>query len=386
MSPILGGLLLGYVCLLVDLVRRRATYPWQRNAQIDGLVLAPVAGFLVLVLPARGLFVLDLVLFGLVVVGSLVGALAWVGLVRLPTKPTNYRRRWLNGVADLAELFKPLAPVRGAWRWSRPLRWCLRWPRRYLGLRRLGVRGWRGARLVGQWFAPAQVERLGWPGRDLQMLVGGDRWLAERGPYATWDADVFIDTVDATGRPAADYTTDVAWPILYRLGFDEAGEDPAEFIRYATLRDPEIGIDLALKYARGPWHIPSEVFPTIFRALRRAGAEPDDLTRYLDRLAAERPRIDEYHNGWAGLAAWVEHDGAAFVAARTSVTRSRWNADDVCDRWRSWHEVGERSPDLPPALWHAAGFSVAEALELIDAGDPPDAEVLAGLAALRRSP
>jgi hypothetical protein len=374
--------------MIIDLVPRRTSPDWRRYGQIDGVVLAPVAGFAVLVRPflATGpdpgvLFVLDLVLFALLVVASLAGALAWFGVVRLPKRAEYYDRVWLNALADLVEILKPLAPVRGVWRWSRPLRWCLRRPRTSLGLRRLGVRGWRGVGLVGRWFAPAQVERLGWPGRDLQMLVGGSARLIESGPYSGWDADAFIDTVHATDRPPADYTTEVSWANLYRLGMQDAGE----FVRYAKLRDPEVGIDLALRYASGTWHIPYEVFPTIYRGLERAGAEAGDLTTFLDRIHSEGRRIDAYQNGWAGLAAWVEHDGWAYVGPLPLVTLNRWNPDRVCARWRSWHEVGERAPGLQPALWDAAGFTIAEALELLAAGDPPDAEVLAGLAALRRS-
>jgi hypothetical protein len=388
-SPIVGVLLLGYVCLIIDLVRRRTEYPWQRNSQIDGVVLAPLAGFLVLVRPfladgsrPRPLVALDLVLFALLAVASLIGALAWAGVVRLPEGAKFYHRRWLNGLADLAETVKPLAPVRGGWRWSRPLRWCLLHPRAYLGLRRLGVRGWRGARLVGRWFTPAQVERLGWPARDLQMVVGGYTLLPDFGPYAGWDAERFIDTVHATDRPPADFTTDVSWGSLYRLGHDDAA---SEFLRYAKLRDPELGIDLALRYASGTWHIPYDAFPAIYRGLEHAGAQRREMTMFLDRLSGERDRAEEYQNGWAGLAAWIEHDGQAYVDALTSVNRHKWDPDPVCERWRSWHVVGERAPHLQPALWYAAGFTIAEALEMLDAGDPPEAEVLAGLAALRKS-
>jgi hypothetical protein len=382
-SPIVGVLLLGHVGLIVDLVRRRGDHPWRRHSQIDGLVLAPVVGIVVLVWPSRSgvLFGLDLLLFGLIATGSVVGALAWAGVVRLPKGPEYSDRVGMNYLADLAERFRPLSPVRWLWSGSRPLWWCLRRPRTYLRLRRLGVRGWRGVRLVGRWFSPAQVTRLGWPPRDLQMLVGGGFAMSEKGPAAGWDADAFIDTVHASDRPSTDYTTDVSWLFLSELGRD----DNTEFLRYAKLRDPEVGIAMALTYSRFPSAIPSEVFPAMYRGLRRAGVDAGEMTLLLSRIGLERHRIDAYQNGWAGLAAWVEHDGPAFVGPEPVIVRRTWNADRVCERWRSWREVGDRAPHVQPALWHAAGFTVAEALQMIEAGEAVDAEVLAGLAALRRS-
>jgi hypothetical protein len=61
------------------------------------------------------------------------------------------------------------------------------------------------------------------------------------------------------------------------------------------------------------------------------------------------------------------------------------DADTYLRPWRDWTPVAERAPHVEPALWAAAGFTVDDALAMIDAGGEPDTEVLLGLAALRRT-
>ena len=288
--------------------------------------------------------------------------------------------QWLTAVGGLLLLGVLWWVFAGGGRLSRPLVWCLLRPRAYRGLRRAGVRGVRGVSLVGQWFTPAQVRRLGWPGATLQLLVGGPGWRSAVGlDTSGWDADAFIGAVHAGGRRWSDYTASTTWLSLFRLGAEDAGE----FVRYAKAREPRVGIDVALRYGLAEQRIPYDVFPTMLRGLERGGAkEPALMRRLLDELAlAGRRDHDGYQGGWAGLAAWVDLDGEAYVRA---LRRSAWEPDDVFERWLSWREVGERAPDLQPALWHAAGFGVEEAIELLDAGEPPDVDTLAGLAALRR--
>jgi hypothetical protein len=280
-------------------------------------------------------------------------------------------------------MIAPSTPAVAAWRWSRPVRWCLRRPRTWRHLRRVGIRGVRGVSLVGQWFAPGQVARLGWPGWTLQLLVGAYGWRrASDLDSSRWTADRFIRTVHSSGRPWADYTTSTPWRSLFRLG----AEDTTEFVRYAAAREPRVDIDLALRYGLAETAIPYDVFPALYRGLERAGATPAERHRLLDELVAEAMRaVDRYHDGWAGLAAWVEHDGPAYVGSlRRAAGRGGWDPAPVFARWRSWRPVADRAPGVQPAVWHAAGIGVAEALTMLDAGDPPDGDVLAGLAALRR--
>lgn len=258
--------------------------------------------------------------------------------------------------------------------------WCVLRPRTTRALRLAGIRGVRGVSLVGQWFSPAQVRRLGWPGPTLQLLVGGFGWRREIGYDSSgWDADAFIDAVHASGRRWSDYTAASTWFGLVPLGI----EDTTEFVRYAKAREPRVDIDVALRYGLPPRQVPHDVFPAIHRGLELAGAtDPDLRRRLLDEVArAGRDDLGSYQDGWAGLAAWVEHDAPAFVTAMTYATYDR---STHFERWRSWREVGERAPCLQPALWHAAGFTVDEALEMIEGGDIPDRDTLAGLAALRR--
>jgi hypothetical protein len=288
--------------------------------------------------------------------------------------------QWLAALVGLLLLGALWWTIVDGGRRSRPLLWCLLRPRVYRGLRRAGVRGVRGVSLVGQWFTPAQVRRLGWPGATVQLLVGSSGWRGATGiDTSGWDADAFIATVHAGGRRWSDYTASTTWFSLFRLGVEDTGE----FVRYATARDPRIDIDVALRYGLAEQRIPFDVFPTIVGALERAGAkEPALMRRLLDELAVAGHRdLDGYLGGWAGLAAWVEHDAPAYVRA---LRRSAWEPDEVFERWLSWRGVGERAPHLQPALWHAAGFTVDEATGLLDAGDAPDNDTLAGLAALRR--
>jgi hypothetical protein len=386
LAPAVGVLLLGFLCAFLDSVR--AATDRRRQPPLDGVVLGLLAGLGYLVWPFDGpgrdrpvLFAVDVVLLVLLVTGSTVAVLARAQVVTVPGRPAPHRPGWVEALAAIPEQVTPSAPVVAFWRWSRPVRWCLRRPGTYRALRRLGVRGVRGVSLVGQWFTPAQVTRLGWPGPGLQLLVGGFGW--RRGSdldSSGWTADAFTATVHATGRSWLDYTTSTSWRSLFRIGVEDTGE----FVRYAAAG---VDLDEALRYGLADQRIPYDVFPVLDRALERAGAGPPERRRLLDELVAESRRdLDAYQDGWAGLAAWVEHDGAAFVAALRRAARPvAWDPGPVFGRWRSWRKVAGRAPGLQPALWDAAGLTADEALAMIDAGDPPDAEVLAGLAALRRT-
>lgn len=385
-APGVGVLLLAFLWAFVDCVRRfpdRRRYP-----PVDGVVLCLMIGVGYLVWPWHGpgrdrpaLFAVDVVLLVLLVAAATVAVLVRAHVVTLPPRSAPRRTDRVEALCAVPELIVPSAPAVAFWRWSRPVRWCLRRPGTYRALRRLGVRGTKGVGLVGQWFTPAQVARLGWSGPVLQLLVGGFGWRRDSDLDSSgWTADAFVATVRATGRPWLDYTTSTSWRVLFRLGT----EDTAGFVRYARA-----GVDLgeALRYGLGAAPVPFEVFPTLDRALERCGAGPAERQRLLDGLVAESHRgLDAYRDGWAGLAAWMEHDGEAYVASLRRAARPvAWDPEPVFARWRSWREVTARKPDTQPALWDAAGLSVDEALAMIDAGDPPDAEVLAGLAALRRT-
>jgi hypothetical protein len=385
LAPAVGVLLLGFLWVFVAGVRTSSYL--RHHPPIDGVVLALLLGVGYLVWPFDGpgrdrpvLFAVDVALLVLLVAGSVVAGLAWANVITLPTRTVRPGHEWAEALYSLPDLIAPSSPLRALCRWSRPLWWCLRRPRVYGRLRRLGVRGVRGVSLVGQWFTPAQVVRLGWPGPGLHLTVGGFGWRRDSDlDTSGWTADAFIRAVHATGRPWLDYTTSTSWRSLHRLGV----EDTAEFVRYARAG---ADLDEALRYGLAAARIPYDVFPTLDRALERAEVQPPERQRLLDELVAEAHRdLDAYQDGWAGLAAWVGYDGAALVGSlRRSPGPGRWDPEPVFERWRSWRKVAGRAPGLQPALWDAAGLTLDEALTMIDAGDPPDAEVLAGLAALRR--
>ncbi|GAA1028391.1 hypothetical protein GCM10009557_13250 [Virgisporangium ochraceum] len=388
LAPAVGVVFLGFLWAFVDGTRRFTNL--HRYAPIDGVVLVLLCSVGYMVWPFDGpgrhrpvLLAVDVVLLVLLVAGSVVAVLAWLRVLTFPALPPS-RREWVEALGTLPELIAPSAPAVALWRWSRPAWWCLRRPRTWRRLRRLGVRGVRGVHLVGQWFTPDQVARLGWAGPTLQLLVDT---VGRRGWHdvdrSGWDAGTFIRTVHAAGRPSGDYVDSASWRTLFRLGVD----DTTEFVRYAAARDPRVDLDVALRYGLGG--IPYDVYPTLHRALDSAldsaGARPAEWQRLLDQLVVEATGgLDDYLDGWTGLAAWVEHDGAAYVESlrRTGHT----GALPIFERWRSWRPVATRAPDVQPALWSAAGLSVEEALAMLDAGAPPDGEVLAGLAALRADP
>jgi hypothetical protein len=396
LAPAVGILLLGFLWAFVDRIRE---YPHTRHRPpIDGVVLTLLAAFGYLVWPSHGpgtrhtvLFAVDVTLLVLLVAGSTVAALGWLRVISFPARTartartapsTRSRPGWIDAWYTVPELIVPSAPVVAVWTWSRPLRWCLLRPRTFLRLRRLGVRGLVGVSLVGQWFSPAQVGRLGWPGATLQLLVGAFGW--RRGSdldTSGWDADAFIRAVHASGRPWADYAAVTPWRTLFRLGVDSV-----DFVRYARGREPRVGIDIALRYGLADIWIPYDVFPALYHGLERGGATPPDVPPLLDHLATEAHRdLDAYRDGWAGLAAWVGYDGRAYVRSlRRAAGPALWEPEPVFARWRSWGKVAARESGPQPALWDAAGLTVDEALTMIDAGDPPDKDVLEGLAALRR--
>jgi hypothetical protein len=380
LAPAVGVVFLGFLWGLVDGTRR------DRHAPVDGVVLVLLAGVGYLVWPFDGpgrerpvLLAVDVVLLVLLVAGSVVAVLVRLRVIVFP-EPRRWRNDWVEALSALPERVAPFAPAVALWHRSRPVWWCLSRPRTWRRLRRLGVRGLRGVHLVGRWFGPDQVARLGWGGPTLQLLVdsvGRQGWHdVDR---SGWDAEAFIRTVHAAGRPAGDYVDAASWRALVRLG----AEDTTEFVRYAAAREPRVDLDVALRYGLTGFPIPHDVYPALHRALTGAGARPAEWQRLLDPLVLEAAgRLDAYLDGWTGLAAWVEHDGAAYVgSARQAGGSGVWS---TFERWRSWQPVAARAPDVQPALWSAAGFTVAEATALLDAGDPPDTEVLAGLAALRR--
>jgi hypothetical protein len=91
-----------------------------------------------------------------------------------------------------------------------------------------------------------------------------------------------------------------------------------------------------------------------------------------------------YPGGWPSIVAWLDHAGHDLLrSARIVSSFTIWEAEPYLRPWREWTVLGERHPH--PALWYAAGFTVDEALAMIDAGDGPDEQVLLGLAALRRT-
>lgn len=382
LAPAVGVLFLGFLWAFVDGTRR------QRYAPLDGVVLVLLVGLGYLVWPFDGpgrehpvLLAVDVVLLVLLVAGGVVAVLVRLRVLALP-EPPRWRNDWVEALSALPEQFHPSAPVVALWRWSRPAWWCLCRPRTWRRLRRLGVRGVRGVHLVGQWFTPDQVARLGWAGPTLQLLVDT---VGRRGWHdvdrSGWDAGAFIRTVHAAGRPSGDYVDSASWRTLFRLGV----EDTTEFVRYAAARNPCVDLDVALRYGLAGTPIPYDVYPTLHRALDGAGARPAEWQRLLDELVAEATGgLDAYLDGWTGLAAWVEHDGPAYVGTLRRAGHS--GVRPVFERWRSWRPVAARAPDVQPALWSAAGLSIEEALAMLDAGDPPDGEVLAGLAALRVDP
>jgi hypothetical protein len=365
-APVVGVLFLGHLWLFLDGVMRN---PDRRDRPpIEGTALFLLVSGLYMTLadPPGVLRVVDRVLFGLLVAGSAVAALARFGVVTLPRLPWRALGPWKVLLFGLPEVLTPVTGVRAVWRRTAPPRWCVRHPRTHRAFRRLGYRGPRVIATLARWFRPDQLRRLGWKVTDVSAatermaLVGGEGW----------DAEAFIRTVRATGRDHADQLG--SWRRLHRLGVD----DPTEYLRYLATT----GIDVALRYALGPDRVPYDVV----RALQRRGAAI--LWPLLSALEREyQLHRTCYWGGWSSIVAWIGYDESPGFAAALAARPAARNDTTYLHRWREWAPVGGRTSRVEPALWAAAGFTVDEALAVLDAGDEPDAEALRGLAALRRT-
>jgi hypothetical protein len=349
-APVVGILLLGFLWIFVDGVLRHPEL--RRHPPIDGVVLGLglAVAYVTLAGPPPGgvLRAVVLVLFALVVLGSVVAGLAWTRIYVPPF--AGWRRRGL--LFHLPELITPVAGVRALWRRSAPLRWGLRHPRGYLAFRRLGYRRLAVAAELSRWFTPAQLGRLGW---DPEAVAPATYAMA-RVDATGWDAEAFLRA--SRGHHVAHRIT--SWAELSRLGVD----DPAEFQRYMAA--PDADLDLALRFGAGPVRVPYG----IVTALRRSGVRRPWPVLYALRNEYRR-HGDRYPGGWPSILAWIEHSGP--------------DPDGNLEAWRAWTVVSQRAPRLEPAWWAAAGFTVDEALAVLDTGAEPDAEVLLALAALRRS-
>lgn len=361
-APVVGVLFLGHLWLVLDGVMRN---PDRRDRPpIEGTVLFLLVSGLYVTLadPPGVLRIVDRVLFALLASGSVVAALARFGVVTLPRLPWRALGPWKVLLFGLPEVVTPVAGVRAVWRRTAPLRWCLRHPRTYRAFRRLGYRGPRVIATLGRWFRPDQLRRLGWA----VTAVTAATELMAFVPRTGWDAEAFVDAVRASGHDHADQLP--RWRLLHRLGV----HDPAEYLRYVAAGD----LPLALQYALGPDRVPYDVA----LELRRRGATT--LWPVLNALQREyRNHRTCYPGGWADIVAWITYDQTPAFARALADRASMWDAQP----WRAWAPVASRGRRVAPALWAAAGFTVEEALAVLDAGDEPDAEALRGLAALRRT-
>jgi hypothetical protein len=361
LAPVVGLLLLGFLWSFLDGVLR------DRRPPVDGAVLALLVAVLQLTLSdrARPLFAL---------VAAVAAGAVVVHAVRRRRRPTFERWRrhgpWTTLLFGLPELVTPVAWLRALWRSTALLRWWLRHVPTYRAFRRLGHRRLAVAAELSRWFTPAQVRALAW---DVDTLTHATSAMARVRTHPAWDAEAFIRAVRASGHDVAPHLGN--WAQLHRLGVD----DPAGFLRYVEA--PDADVRLALRFAVGRVPVPYDVV----LALRRLGV-PNlwlPLARFQDELRVHRVH---YPTGWTGLLAWLEHAGADLLTAfRQGRSYSAQDAEPYFRVWRGWTAVAERAPHLEAALWAAAGFTVDEALSMLDAGAEPDPEVLLGLAALRRT-
>jgi hypothetical protein len=358
---VVGLLLLGFLWIFLDGVLR------DRRPPVDGAVLALLVAVLQLTLSdrARPLFAL--------VAAVAAGAVVTHFLVRRrPPRFDTWIRLgpWATLLAELPELIAPVAWLRALWRRSVLWWWWLRHVRVYRDLRRLGYRRLTVAVELSRWFTPAQVGALAF---DVEALTCATESMERVRTPPTWDADAFVRVVRACGH---DLTLNLGnWALLHRLGVD----DPTEFLRYFD--NPDANPWFAVAYAIGDRPVPYDVMLT----LRRLGVPKPQLA--LVRLREEmRVHGARYPTGWTGLLTWLEHAGADMLTTfREGEPYSPWDSERHFRTWREWTPVAERAPHLEAALWAAAGFTVDEALAMLDAGDEPDVEILLGLAALRRT-
>ncbi|WP_238008251.1 hypothetical protein KZZ52_58205 [Dactylosporangium sp. AC04546] len=235
--------------------------------------------------------------------------------------------------------------------------------RRY---RPLGITDATIARQIALLFTPDQAVRLGWPAETLREAFGSHRIHR-----FDWDAEVFIRTVHASSRRPGELAR-AGWHNLVGL----ARGDTTAVLRY--LRDPRVDdVGFAVVYAGVK--APVDEFLALRQALRSAGADAEWVISHLNSIAREYWNHYRTTTAWPLLVGWVEHDGAALVAAGH-------NADVVLHRWRSWAVAANWSGDPHPALLEAAGITIEEAWALHQRGELPDREVLTTLAALRRDP
>ncbi|GAA0916354.1 hypothetical protein Vau01_084140 [Virgisporangium aurantiacum] len=366
-APVAGVVFLGYLWLLLDGVMRD---PDRRRPPLDGPALCLLASGLYVTLadpPGTVLPIVDRVLFGLLVLGSVVAALAWFRVVTLPRLRWRPPGPWTVLLFGLPELVTPVRWIVAGWRRTAPLRWCMSHPYTEQEFRRLGYRGPRVIATVARWFSPDQVRRLGWTATAVAAATEQMAFVSRQG----WDAEAFVDAVRASGRDHADQLGN--WGDLYRLG----RHDPAEYLRYLAAG---ADIALALRYALGPDRVPYEV---VLALTRRGVAKPWPHLYSLQR--EYRTHRTCYRGGWADIVAWVEYDETRPFTRALAARFTAWDDDTYFRRWREWAPVGERAPHPEPALWAAAGFTVDEALAVLDTGAEPDAEALRGLAALRRT-
>ncbi|GAA1028389.1 hypothetical protein GCM10009557_13240 [Virgisporangium ochraceum] len=355
---VVGLLLLGFLWIFLDGVLR------DRRPPVDAEVLALLVAVLQLTLSdrARPLFAL--------VAAVAAGAVVTHFLVRRRRPRFHTWRRlgpWATLLWGLPELVSPAAGLRALWRRTAPLR---QNPVTYLAFRRLGYRRPAVTAELSRWFTPTQVGVLAW---DVEALTYATAAMSRVRVPPAWDAEAFIRVVRAAGHDVTPHLGN--WAELHRLGVD----DPAGLLAYVGA--PDADLRFALRYAVGRPPVPYGVVLT----LSRLGVTK--LWAPVARLQEEmRVHGARYPTGWTGLLTWLEHAGTDLLATfREGRQYSTWDAEPHFRAWRAWTPVAERAPHLEAALWAAAGFTVDEALSMLEAGDEPDVEILLGLAALRRT-